>query len=166
MSTRKDEILVDRKNPKWWQVEANDGEIELTLGPGHVTPGNVKKLTNRFGLHNPRVHLGLASGRYKDIPREYALEGNSATVFRTCKTCGSENQVDLWELVKKLGKPRKTYFGERYRWSYHDRRGLLRDVTFHATVPKESFEPFYRFMEHMEADNELPKKAQAFLKEA
>lgn len=160
-------MLVDRKNPKWWQVEANAGEIELTLGPGHVTPGNVKKLTNRFDLHNPRVYLGLGlSGRWKDIPREYVLDGNTATIIRTCRNCGSESQVDLWEVVKKLGKSRVDISGERRRWYYHDRRGLLRDVTFHATVPKESFEPFYRFMVQMEDDNELPKKVQAFLKEA
>ncbi len=169
--TRKDEILVNRKNPKWWQVEANAGEIELTLGPGHVTPGNVKKLTNRFDLRNPRVHFGcLPGGWYTNTPREYVLDGNSATVIRTCKNCGSKSQVDLWEVVKEVGKPRQKprqyWDGTKHRWFYHDRRGRLRDVTFHAIVPKETFESFYRFMVHMEADNELPRMAQAFLKEA
>ncbi len=155
MST-KDEILVDRKNPKWWQVEANAGQIELTLGPGHVTPGNVKKLTNRFGLSNVRVRFGHF---WATTYTEYSLGGEVPSVTKECRSCGSQHEVPLWDVVKE----KREWFS---KYGMMDRRQLRKEVTLHATVPKESFEPFYRFMIPIEAGNELPRIARALLKEA
>ncbi|MEE9283545.1 MAG: hypothetical protein V3U49_05680 [Nitrososphaerales archaeon] len=155
-------MLVNRENPKWWEIEATDGEMEVSLGPGYVTPGKVRQLRGRFALSNARIRLGHF---WSTTYTEFDLEGDVLPgVQMKCRSCGNEYEKDLWDHVKEKGKRRKRYDGTlTSAWVSYDRRRLLKDMTFHATVPRESFEPFYRFMEHMEADNELPKVVREFL---